>query len=131
MACLTKYKRLINKTRATERGNILMILLEHPCWEVKVNGDPPTCHMEIHMTPPPPIFSRPRHLNNERSLNTDYLLDHSLISPPPPPKKKNGFKNLFIFILLSGGQWYNAILLSEIDGPLVRGSPEAGTMLCP
>ena len=35
------------------------------CWKVKVNGDPPTGHMEIHM-PPPLLFSRTP-------------------SPPPPP----------------------------------------------
>ena len=33
-----------------------------------VTPPPPSSHMEIH-TPPPLLFSRPQHLNNEQSLN--------------------------------------------------------------
>ena len=59
VACLTRYKRLDSKKKTSEREIFLMIKLEQfkhappPFWEVKVNGGPPTSHMEIHMTPPP------------------------------------------------------------------------------
>ena len=42
-ACLTKYKRLINKTRESEASEEIFEIMTPPppCYKVKVNGDPP------------------------------------------------------------------------------------------